>query len=371
VGRAWIILGNPENRRVSLFTAALERKGASLLGVVSWQDLLTDPTALTRLPADSAWLRIESPGENTAVQRLLLARGHDPNHPGPTASEVAALPLPEGKLVHPVQAHRGLLTTLTELTQLLSMRPTWRPITPLAEIAALFDKRICHARYAAAGVAVAPALPPASTMDELLAHMRQADVDRVFVKLHCGSSASGLGVFRLQPTPRLMTTIRATATGWFNSLRVNRVTDSDQIRAILDPLLGMGAHVEQHIRTARLDGAFFDLRVLAIAGTPRFFVVRQSRHPITNLHLGGWRGSLEALRAACPAAVWEAAMADCRTVARLHGAHHLGIDVLFERGFTGHRVIEANAFGDLLPNLTVDGHGVYDWQIREAARVLT
>ena len=29
-----------------------------------------------------------------------------------------------------------------------------------------------------------------------------------------------------------------------------------------------------------------------------------------------------------------------------------------------HRVLEANAFGDLLPNLERDGLGVYAWQVR-------
>jgi hypothetical protein len=31
-------------------------------------------------------------------------------------------------------------------------------------------------------------------------------------------------------------------------------------------------------------------------------------------------------------------------------------------------VLEANAFGDLLPNLTIDGASVWQWEIREALR---
>jgi hypothetical protein len=37
---------------------------------------------------------------------------------------------------------------------------------------------------------------------------------------------------------------------------------------------------------------------------------------------------------------------------------------MFEPGLRAHRVIEGNAFGDLLPNLTRDGLDVYGWQIR-------
>ena len=45
---------------------------------------------------------------------------------------------------------------------------------------------------------------------------------------------------------------------------------------------------------------------------------------------------------------------------------HVGLDVLFEPGLAHHRIIEANAFGDLLPNLTLDGLSVYRWEIRAA-----
>jgi hypothetical protein len=37
---------------------------------------------------------------------------------------------------------------------------------------------------------------------------------------------------------------------------------------------------------------------------------------------------------------------------------------MFEPGFRAHRVIEGNAFGDLLPNLERDGLDVYGWQIQ-------
>ena len=115
---------------------------------------------------------------------------------------------------------------------------------------------------------------------------------------------------------------------------------------------------------ALLDGRHSDCRVLVVKGEPAFTVVRTSLHPITNLHLGGQRGDPEALRALCPPAVFEEAMESCRRLGAHYGALHLGVDLLYERGFRGHRVVEANAFGDLLPNLTRDGLGTYGWEIR-------
>ena len=57
-------------------------------------------------------------------------------------------------------------------------------------------------------------------------------------------------------------------------------------------------------------------------------------------------------------------MASCVAVQRATGAFHVGVDLMFEPDLTRHRVIEGNAFGDLLPNLVADGLDVYGWQIR-------
>ncbi len=187
------------------------------------------------------------------------------------------------------------------------------------------------------------------------------------MKLSSGSSASCLAVVHHRPTgPSLHTTIEQTRDGAFNTLRVRHVRDRGQAHQLLEFLLAEGSQVERAIPKARLDGAFFDLRVLSIGAEPRFMVVRQNRHPITNLHLGGWRGDLERLRHLAPPASWEGAMQSCRTVAQCYRSLHLGIDLMFEPGLEAHRIIEANAFGDLLPRLSLDGANVWQWEIRQA-----
>ena len=138
----------------------------------------------------------------------------------------------------------------------------------------------------------------------------------------------------------------------------------DEIDRLLSFLLAEGAQVERAIPKPRVNGGYFDLRVLMIDEVPAFIVVRVSRHPITNLHLGGRRGSLEDVQRRVPEAAWSAAMKSARQVQRGLGTFHLGVDLLFESDLDGHRIIEGNAFGDLLPNLHRDGLDVYGWQIR-------
>ena len=325
------------------------------MAVRAWREVLADPGVLRRVPAEPAYLRLDATGEDAAVQHVLLALG----------GVVGAEPQP-GQLVDPAAAHRGFLHALGEIGTLLSERPQWIPIAMPDRIAHVFDKRAFHATCRAQGVSVPPAID-VETVEDLMSELGVRPRP-VFVKLRHASSASGLAVYFPGPRPKLMTTMRDTPRGRFNSLRVVRVDRPDRIEAALRFLIDQqGAHIEEAVPKARLDGSQLDCRVLMVAHEPAFVVVRQASHAITNLHLGGRRGRLKALFDACPEPVWRAAMADCRAISRWYGGLHLGIDVLFERGWSGHRILEANAFGDLLPGLTYSGWSVYETEALAAA----
>jgi hypothetical protein len=372
----FILIGNPENRRVALFQAALARQGLPPAAVVAWRALAEDPRALAALPATPALLRIDAAGEDDVVERAFLARGYEDAQAAGVAAiapaALATLAPARGRILCPRQAHLGFLRVLGDVDAVLATRPLWRVLNPPAEIAALFDKRETWRRYSALGIPVPPALEltsDASDPEALRAAMRARGWRSVYVKLSCGSSASCLAVYQAGPggdAGTVMTTIELARDGWFNSLRVRRVSAPERVTEILAFLLREGSQVELNLPKARLGGRFFDTRVLVIAGEPAFTVVRTSTHPITNLHLGGRRGDPDALRAAAPGAV-AAAMETCARVAAAHpGVLHVGVDLMYAPGFRSHAVLEANAFGDLLPNLTRDGLDVYEWQIRAA-----
>ena len=201
--------------------------------------------------------------------------------------------------------------------------------------------------------------------DDLRARMRAAGWPTVFVKLSSGSSASCLAVFvHREAGEHVMTTVEDTGHARYNTRKIQRLDDRTRIDRVLGFILGEGAQVERAIPKARLANRYCDCRVLVIDGVPAFIVVRAATHPITNLQLGARRGELADLRAAVPDDAWQSAMASCCTVQRTSGAFHVGVDLMFEPRFTTHRIIEGNAFGDLLPNLERDGLDVYGWQIR-------
>jgi len=369
------VIGNPENRRVTMFQAALAAQGLPEARVLPWRELALPgaPARLAGALPDGTILRIDSMGEDDEVERALLRRGEAAARaegvPAISARALGKIPREVGRILYPRQAHLGFLAVLAELEA--AIRPAWRVLQPPAAIAELFDKRATSKRWRGLGIPVPDALDDVREPDELRVRMREAGWGSVFVKVASGSSASCLAVYVLRDAgEHAITTVEDTGRARYNTRKLQRVSGA-RLERLLAFLLGEGAQVERAIPKAQVAGRYFDLRVLTIDGEPAFTVMRTSPHPITNLHLGGQRGDVEALRASVPEAAWEAAMASCRAVQRASGAFHVGIDLMFEPGLRAHRVIEGNAFGDLLPNLVRDGLDVYGWQIRrclEASR---
>ena len=376
--RPWVVVGNPGHRRVTLFEEALAKQGGRIERVIAWEAIAETPGAAAAAIAEvphGAIVRIDSWGENDAVERALIRRGERANRVEGLATAIAApqlarLPRELGRIDYPRQQHLGFAAVLAELGTALAARGDLRvPQTPAA-IAPLFDKRATSAAWSAAGIPVPDVLPggPVLEPDDLRARMASAGWTSVFVKLTSGSSASCVAMFEHAARgEQAITTVEDAGDARYNTRRLQRLTAKRAIDRTLGFILREGAIVERTIPKAMIGDRYFDLRVLTIDGETPFVVVRTSPHPITNLHLGGLRGDLAELRRAIPASAWDAAMASCIAVQRTSGAFHVGVDLMFEPSWA-HRVIEGNAFGDLLPNLETDGFDVYGWQIDRIVR---
>src|SRR5262245_10800083 len=70
-----VVVGHPNHKRVTLFQEALARRGLSPAHLVSWREVLTRPAALRRAVGAGALVRLESPGQDFEVEKLLLAAG--------------------------------------------------------------------------------------------------------------------------------------------------------------------------------------------------------------------------------------------------------------------------------------------------------
>ncbi|PZH18362.1 hypothetical protein C1I97_03915 [Streptomyces sp. NTH33] len=335
-GLRFAVVGNPENRRTTMIADAVRAAGHAAPRVLAWRDVLRGRYAF----GPGELVRIDSPGENAEVDRLL--RDTD----DPARVEGTAL------------WHRRFTAAVRDVTAAAHRAGAVTTADP-EDVAVMFDKRRCHARLAAAGVPVPPALEgPVNGWDGLREQLGAARMSRAFVKPAHGSSASGVVALAMAGPGRVKatTSVETTADGrLYNSLRVRYYTSESEVAALVDALVPDGIHVERWLPKASQGGRAADLRVVVVAGRATHAVVRTSRHPMTNLHLGGARGDLEAARAAIRAA--GGGFADVLDVAERAAACFprtlcVGVDILPATGWRRFAVGEVNAFGDLLPRLT-------------------
>ncbi|WP_018638851.1 STM4014 family protein [Parafrankia elaeagni] len=339
------VVGAPGDRRTGLFAAACRTAGLAAPRVVPWAQVLRGG----EVPVGPGTpLRIDSPGDDPEVDALLRGPG-DPARVGGGARWYAAFTAALGRVAAAAE------------------RAGARLLGDVDDIAVMCDKRLCHARLAAAGVPVPEALPPVHGYAELRARMVRAGLHQVFVKPAHGSSASGVVALRATPAGRIRAVTSAAltgsgtgggsrggnGTGLVNSLRVRVHEGESEVARLIDLLAPDGLHVERWLPKAALGGRVLDLRVVVIAGEPTHVVVRTSRTPMTNLHLGGLRGSVAAVRDAFGPAGWERALGVCtQAAACFPGSLMVGVDLLVGIGWRRVAVGEVNAFGDLLPGIT-------------------
>ena len=365
---SFLILGNPGSKRVVGFQDALARCGFAPAALLAWRDLLTGHETLGAHLAPEARLRIESPGRDFAVERLLIARGDRGIGDDLPAEAALALDEDPGRIRHLAQWQRGWNSVCRELQSALEAHPETRTIGAPRDLVTLFDKTRCHAACIEHGIRVPPSPGRIGGYDTLRAAMTEHDMPRVFVKPNAGSSASGVLAYETASGGREQMTaaleVRQTADGpaLYNNRRIRRYTDHGTIQAVIDCLARDGVHVERWIPKPSFDGHVWDLRVLTIAGRARHRVARLSRTPLTNLHLLNRRESVERLGLApdVVAAIEATAM---QIAALFSDSLHVGIDILVPRN-AAPLVLEVNAFGDLLPGLEHDGEAVYEAEIK-------
>ena len=346
------LIGNPENRRVVDFQAAAEDLGYSKPVCLSYEKLLTDLSELERFEVDL--IRIDSPGENPAVTNAVIALDG-----GPPAVEQEF-----GEISFQREYHCGFCTILESIE-----RCGIPCVNSPRSIALMFDKWKCHQIFVEHQVERPESELAPEGVSTFLEQIARKGSGAVFLKPLHGSSASGVCAFRwTADRKQLIAPIRLHFHGGcvrlINSLTVQTYSDLAQIEVILRLLLPQGMIMERWLPKSTLPGGAVDLRVLVIAGKARHWVVRQSRSPMTNLHLGNNRGDARMLEGALGKSKLESAfhLAE-RAAACFPDALYAGVDILIDtnrRMYVG----EINAFGDLLPRIMDRGESAYTAIVR-------
>lgn len=228
----WVVVANGDNRRVELFTTAAEAAGHGTPGSSSGSASCARAGTTSPTTRSSAW----TPPVRTAGVDALLRGVDDPTRVEGSARWYARF-----------------------LECVASLRGGARLDDP-AELAVMFDKRLCHDRLARADVPVPPSptsgsggLAPVRGWSDVRDVMAAAGMRRAFVKLAHGSSASGVLAVETSASGRIRATTpveRAEDGRLYNSLRVRRYTSEPEVAAIVDTLAPDGLHVERWLPKA-------------------------------------------------------------------------------------------------------------------------
>ncbi len=390
----FVLIANPETRRVQLFQQALERCGVPPARSISYADLLAHRCDLAQFDSPDTIFRFDAPERSFEVDRGFIAAGAElepeGGHQRISASAAAQLPEDLGRIWYQHQWYLGWKECLKTWTANLQGRILNHP----DDIIIMFDKVRCQQILAAAGIPVPPILfdinnpqskiqnplgafhcretrtVHASAKSKIVQLMDAENINRVFIKLAHGSSASGVVAYdRRNGFERAITTVERVVEGgelrFYNSRLIRQYRDRDAIADIINFLGAESIQVETWLPKARLEGREFDVRVVVIGGKARQSVIRVGNSPMTNLHLGNDRREIADLPSGLSHPVWAEMLATCeRAAACFPNTFYCGIDLLIAPNLKDHYIIEMNAFGDLLQGITWEGEDTYTTEVK-------
>lgn len=354
---ALLVLGVAGGKRMRGLQDAAQRHGGLVLHCVDYADAVRDPAAFHALAATGMPLKIDSPGDDAWVQHQLTLRGWQARSDQPSSRRTALPPVPvaRGELMPTRDWYTGFAQFLRALPA------TAAPWAPVEDILLMTDKLACQQHLRAHGVPTPPLLGAIDNHAHLVDLLGQAGVDSAFVKPRYGSSAAGVVAYRRnrRGAELAVSTVHSKDGRHFNAKRMQRYTDAREIAALIDTLAADHAYAEAWVPKPRTQHGSYDFRVVTLDGEPQHRVARVNDAPMTNLHLDAQRASVETLLDdAGLHALLDTARAAARAFPR---SRMIGLDIVV-RG-TRAWVLEANAFGDLLPRLHWQGRDTYEAQL--------
>lgn len=341
-----VVVGNPGSNRVGFLNEALQKYGSPEAILVPWIELIEGRTTLDAHVEPGDWVRLESPGRDATVEAALVGVGREPER---------------GELFFPARWYAGFCRVLGHLAA-TPCRFTSAP----EELITLFDKRATQQRFAEAGLPIPRGLEAPGSLPALAEAMRALGVRQAFVKLAHGSSAAGALAIRTDGKGRWKgyTTVEQADGKLYNSRRIRTLESPESLDTLLQALASHTLHAEEWLPKASLCGSAFDLRALVIGGKLCHVVARLSHTPMTNLHLLNRRTDAATVRERVGSAAWDALTELAERAAQCFPkCLHLGLDILWLPGFRRLALLEANAFGDLLPGTLHNGKTSYEAEL--------
>ena len=358
-----LLIGSASSRRSQLLDAAARAIGLRV-SILDWRDVLRDDAVahahIERALRDGhLWCKIDPPSDDPQTMDAFIQEGFRASRNDAHAPQS----LRHGEIAYMHWWYAGFMAALARLEPRLQ---SLRLFTPMKQIALMCDKLACQRHLTNNNVDVPALLGEVISWDAFEAQYPSDEAPAVFIKSRYGSSAVGVVALRRHRDGRMRaySSARLANDGTlYSHLKISVYSQREEIRALIDALAAQGAYAERWIAKPRAPvtpDSNYDLRVVAFCGRPRQRIARISRSPMTNLHLGNRRSAPHWLGArqidVLESAVSQAASAFAPSLS-------IGFDVVLRASRA--QVLEANAFGDLLPGLQFEGAGTFEDQVRK------
>lgn len=359
--RNWVLLATGGSKRVRLLQAARAQLGLPPALLLEWRDWLLQPAMLAQqfqALGEGTVFKIEPPGDDSAAHWHLLQLGC-------RQLDLSPLPAPlHGQLLAQQVWFAGFTAVMQKLARQLVDWPQVWVVNHPHEIVLMTDKLACQQHLQGHQVPTPPLYGAIKGYDELRALMAGQGLQRVFVKARYGSSASGVLAYRRTADGReqVITSTQMVDGNkgplLFNTKRLQRYHEPQRIATLIDLICQQHAYLEGWVDKPRSGNGHFDVRVLTLAGKAAHRVARAGAFAMTNLHLDNRREEVTGLLA--PARLQAMQLVAEKAARAFPASGVIGLDLVPQRDST--LVLEANAFGDLLPGLLWQGQDSYGAQ---------
>ena len=371
-----LLVCNPEGVRHRHLVQSLPRFGI-IPRVVSYAGLIDDPPSFARHLRPGTLIRLESPGEDSDIERKLIllgAAGAEMEGLAWRLTEAQAkdLPFDQGRILCPRQWFLGF-RRLLQLIESMAAEHGCRFINHPEAIISCFDKPVSQQLIESRGIRT----PQRSGRIDGYGHLQELVRSsgrlqgRLFLKIANGSSGAAVCAYRFSAGREMLTShleIVESADGpmLYLSKRASTWCRQAEISRIIDCLARDWLFAEEWIPKPASGGRLFDFRLHVAGGRTAQAAARLSRSPITNLNIGGRRASPQDVVKVIGTPAWEAAVAEAEKIGTAYGGRlfYYGADVVVSATDRNPYILEVNAFGDHLRHLDWHRESTYETQFR-------
>ena len=353
--KKFITIGSPDARRVQFWEAALQQYNCKHQ-VITYQQIIenyflkiTEPTTI----------RLASTGEDFELGKIIMGMGG--------YSDAHLLSFEKG-LIYPNDFwYKGFCVLLKKIENFTLQNPLVKTMNSPAAIQLAFHKLKCQQFLNQKNISTPKIiLDKVLDYDSLIEKMEAENIHQVFIKPYHGSSASGVMALRQSNGRQMLyTTIHLQGGKMYNHLKLQKYNSLLDIKTIINKMVPSGLLVEEWIRKKTFQEKSVDFRILVINGKAVFVVPRMSPHFITNLHLGNEKGNIEAVEKVWGSDVIKKAKdLAIQAVDEIDGLFYAGVDVAISQKGKSY-ILEVNAFGDMLLNISKGGLNTYEYELKE------